>query len=72
MDVHHGVTFSFGSAKVCSPAIFETRFSSDKDIIFFVCSVSLSVFKVKMAECRGYFIEVQHLTNHSTPMQIFV
>ena len=22
--MHHGVTFSFGSAKVCSPAIFET------------------------------------------------
>ena len=29
--VHHGVTFSFGSGKVCSPAIFETCFSSDKD-----------------------------------------
>ena len=27
-----GVTFSFGSAKVCSPAIFETCFSYDKDI----------------------------------------
>ena len=30
--MHHGVTFSFGSAKVCSPAIFETCFSFDKDI----------------------------------------
>ena len=29
---HHGVTFNFGSAKVCSPTIFETRFSYDKDI----------------------------------------
>ena len=28
--MHHGV--SFGSAKVCSPAIFETCFSSDIDI----------------------------------------
>ena len=27
---HHGVTFSF--AKVCSPAIFETCFSYDKDL----------------------------------------
>ena len=27
---HHGVTFNFGSAKVCSPAIFETCFSYDK------------------------------------------
>ena len=29
---HHGVTFNLGSAKVCSPAIFETCFSCDKDI----------------------------------------
>ena len=32
VGVHHGVTFNFGSAKVCSPAIFETSFSNDKDI----------------------------------------
>ena len=30
--MHHGVTFNFGSAKVCSPAIFDTCFSYDKDI----------------------------------------
>ena len=30
--VYHGVTFNFGSAKVCSPARFETCFSYDKDI----------------------------------------
>ena len=30
--MHNGVTFSFGSAKVCSPAIFERCFSCDKDI----------------------------------------
>ena len=30
--MHHGVNFNFGSAKVCSPAIFETYFSYDKDI----------------------------------------
>ena len=30
--MHHGVTFSFSPAKVCSPAIFETCFSEDKDI----------------------------------------
>ena len=30
--MHHGVTFNFGCAKVCSPAIFETSFSHDKDI----------------------------------------
>ena len=30
--MHHGVTFNFGSAKVCSPAIFVTCFSYEKDI----------------------------------------
>ena len=30
--MHHGVTFNFDSAKVCSPAIFETSFSYNKDI----------------------------------------
>ena len=30
--MHHGVTFIFGSAEVCSHAIFETSFSYDKDL----------------------------------------
>ena len=30
--MHHGVTFNFGSAKLCSLAIFETYFSFEKDI----------------------------------------
>ena len=30
--MRHGVTFNFGSAKVCLPAIFETSFSHDKNI----------------------------------------
>ena len=30
--MHHGVTFYFGHAEVCSPAVFETSFSYDKDI----------------------------------------
>ena len=30
--MHHGGTFKFGPAKVCSPDIFETCFSYDKDI----------------------------------------
>ena len=30
--MHHGVSFNFGSAKACSPAMFETCFSYDKDI----------------------------------------
>ena len=32
VGVYHGVTFNFDSAKVCSPTIFETYFSCDKDI----------------------------------------
>ena len=30
--MHYGVTFNFGSAKVCSPALYETCFSYDIDI----------------------------------------
>ena len=30
--MRHCVTFNFGSAKECSPTIFETSFSYDKDI----------------------------------------
>ena len=30
--MHRGMTFNFGPAKICSPAIFETCFSYDKDI----------------------------------------
>ena len=30
--MHHGVTLNFGCAKVCSPAIFKTSFSYNKDI----------------------------------------
>ena len=32
VGVHHVVTFNFGSAKVCSPSIFEIYFSYDKII----------------------------------------
>ena len=46
---HHDVTFNFGSAKVCSPAIFETCISYDKDIwiaaidyyVYFECKIAL-------------------------------
>ena len=31
--MHRGMTFNFGFAKVCSPVIFETSFSYDKDIL---------------------------------------
>ena len=30
--MHHGVPFNFGSAKVCSPTIFEISFSYNKGI----------------------------------------
>ena len=32
VSMHHGVTFNFGSSKMCPPVIFETCFSYDKDI----------------------------------------
>ena len=42
--MHHGVTFNFGSAKACSPAMFEISFSYDKHIwivatvLFIICT----------------------------------
>ena len=54
LDVHNGVTFGF--ARVCSPAIFETGFSFDKDkwiaalinIIIYVllhnCAISIDIY----------------------------
>ena len=32
--MHHGVTFNFGSTKVCAPAILEICFSYDKDLLW--------------------------------------
>ena len=32
VGVHHGITFNFDSAQECSPAIFETSFSYNKDV----------------------------------------
>ena len=50
--MHHGVTFSFGSAKVFLPAIFETCFSYNKDIwiaatdyvLLHNCAISIDIF----------------------------
>ena len=49
--MHHGVTFSFGSARVCLPAIFKTYFSYDKVILiaandyymYFFCNCAISI-----------------------------
>ena len=30
--MYHGVTFNFGSAEVCSPAIFDTCLSYEKNM----------------------------------------
>ena len=38
----HGVTFYFGSDKVCSHAIFETCFSDDNDIIIQITNFTAS------------------------------
>ena len=41
VGVHHGLTFNFGSPKVCSPFIFETCFSHDKHIWIAVTDYAL-------------------------------
>ena len=44
---------------------------ADGEIIF-LFNVPLSMSKVKMAECRGYFTEVQALTNKVTLCKLFL
>ena len=51
--MHHRVTFKFVSAKVCSPATFETCFSYEKDmliaptyyyVLFYNCAISIDSY----------------------------
>ena len=56
--MHHGVNFGF--AKVCSPAVFETYFSYDKDMLiaatdYFVCFFLIVPFPLT-AFLQLYFI----------------
>ena len=44
--MHHGVTFNFGSAKVCSTAIFETSFSYVKDIWIAATDYYIHIYKI--------------------------
>ena len=44
--MHHSVTFNFSSAKACSPAIFETCFSYDKDIWIAATDYYVNFYKV--------------------------
>ena len=48
--MHHGVTFNFGSTKVCSPAIFETCFSYDNDLWF---AATDNFYPTALKGCRG-------------------
>ena len=46
IDMHHGVTFNFGSAKVCAPAILETCFSYDRDIWIAANDYNMYFYKI--------------------------
>ena len=55
VGVHHGVTFNFGSAKVCSSAIFETYFSYDKDIWIAAAEYYMHFYIIKRPVRDAYF-----------------
>ena len=59
--MHHGITFGF--AKVCSPVIFETCFSYNKDILN--CLVLILYLYIHFLSLR-LFLEVlsPHLINY--------
>ena len=42
--MHHAVSFTFGSAKGCSPVRFETCLSYDKDIYILLQLINLCTF----------------------------
>ena len=48
--MHHGVTFNFGSAKVCAPAILETCFSYEiaatdyYNVLLHNCAISIDIY----------------------------
>ena len=44
--MHHGVTFNFGSTEVCAPAILETFFSYDKDLLWIAATDSYVYFYI--------------------------
>ena len=59
--MQHDVTFNFGSTKVCSPAIFETCFSYEKDIwiaatgyymyFYIIFSISIDISRREIIIC---------------------
>ena len=55
---HHGVTFHLCSAKLCSPAIFETYLSYDKDIWIaaFDYYINLIIPLTAILQFRNFFI----------------
>ena len=42
----HGVLFHLGSAKVCSPAVFETYISYDKDLCIAVTDYYMNFYLI--------------------------
>ena len=48
------MTFNFGCAKVCSPAIFETSFSYDKDIRIAATNYYMHFYIIKLFQLHNY------------------
>ena len=47
--LNHGVTFNYSSAKVCSPAIYETSFSYDKGIWIAVTDFYMYIYLIVLS-----------------------
>ena len=62
--MHYGV--SFGSAKVCSPAIFETCFSFDKDIWIAATDYYMYLYTIVL-----FFIDIYSPVNKFYSIIIF-
>ena len=66
--MHHGVTISFGSGKVCLPAIFETCFSHDKGIWIAATDYYMYVYFYILVVV---YIDVYSLVNQFYSVKIF-
>ena len=64
--LNDGVTFFLGSAKVCSPAIFETHFSYHKDI-----GIAVTYYYIYYY-CCSIFIDSYTSINKSYSFMILV
>ena len=60
--MHQGASFNFGSAKVCSPAIFEICFSYTKDVWIAATDYYMHLYIIVLFPLRAAILQVINFT----------